>query len=219
MKSNFWLIIPQKVVKYYIKNGINQPNSPSNIMERKIDMQDKELIAQILENKDKGFEMLVKRYQNSVLNIAYSLIGNKHQAEDIAQEVFIKVYKSIETFRGLSKISTWLYRITLNSSYDFLRRRKKFVPLDEYGPIQAPHTSSTDFLERKEKKELVQKAIDGLPFKYRKVVVLKDIENLSYKDIANVLQCRIGTVESRLFRARKMLKNILTPLVTKEALL
>jgi len=188
-------------------------------MERKIDMQDKELIAQILEDKDKGFEVLVKRYQNSVLNIAYSLIGNRHQAEDIAQEVFIKVYNSIETFRGLCKISTWLYRITLNSSYDFLRRRKKFIPLNEYGPIQAPHTPGHNSIERKEKKELVQKAIDSLPFKYRKVVVLKDIENLSYKDIANVLQCRIGTVESRLFRARKMLKNILAPLVTKEALL
>ena len=180
-------------------------------------MKDLELLALIAQDKNEGFQMLVKTYQNIVLNVAYRLLGNSHQAQDIAQEVFIKAYDNIKSFRGSSRISTWLYRITVNASYDFLRKKKPYICWQDLLPSKQPSYSQKEHIEKKEIKEIVQTAINKLPFKYKTVLVLKDIENSSYKDIAKILKCRIGTVESRLFRARKILKDIVKPLIDKGA--
>jgi RNA polymerase sigma-70 factor (ECF subfamily) len=154
-----------------------------------------------------GFEMLVKKYQNMVVNVVYSLIGNSHDAEDLAQDVFMKVYHNIGNFRGEAKFSSWLYRITVNSTYDHLRRSKqKLVSIDEFENFDIPDTKEAqDVLA----KELVQQALTKIPYEYRSALVLKEIEGLSYQEIAEALKISIGTVESRIFRGRSMLKDIL----------
>ena len=175
--------------------------------------EDNALIDRFLKGDEAGFELLVRKYQNRVVCIVYSLTGSNPHAEDIAQDVFIKVYQNLAGFEKKSAFSTWLYRITVNTTYNHLRSKRVHVSLDEIDAPEPFEKVSIDAIESKEKQRFVTKAIESLPFKYRMVVVLKDIEGLGYADIAKVLKCRIGTVESRLFRGRERLKKILTPLM------
>ena len=180
-------------------------------------MEDDLLIERFLSGDEEGFEMLVKKYQNHVINIVYLLIGETQDADDIAQEVFIKVYKNLGSFNKKAKFSTWLYRIAVNTTYNHLKKEERYVPSGYRKDSDVFKKTSLTNLERKELQELIRKSIERLPFKYRTVIVLKEIEGLSYKDIAKSLCCRIGTVESRLFRARSMLKKILSPILKEEA--
>lgn len=152
--------------------------------------------------------MLVRKYQNRILNIVYSLVGRDRESEDIAQEVFLKVYHNVAYFKQRSKFSTWLYRITVNTVYDFLRKRKNFIIAGEIVEKSAANCEdSYDKLQARERKAIIQKALGRVPFKYRTAVILKDIEGLSYSEISEALRCSIGTVESRIYRARKFLKD------------
>ena len=165
-------------------------------------------IEQFLAGDERGFEMLVRRYQDKVLNIVYSLIGRDMESEDIAQEVFLKVYHGLRRFRGRSRFSTWLYRITVNMTYDFLRRRRNlFSDEDALKKSIAVGEGPGDALLRKEREGLIRGALRKVPLKYRTALVLKDIEGLSYIEIARVLRCNIGTVESRIYRARQSLRE------------
>ncbi len=180
-------------------------------------MEDNLLIERYLRGDEEGFAMLVAQHQNQVMNTVYSLIGKTRDADDIAQEVFIKVYKNLGSFNRKSKFSTWLYRITINTAYNHLKKEKKYIPSEDY--LQKPEECKNTpwkTLENKERQTLIKQSIARLPFKFRRVIVLKEIEGLSYKDIAKTLGCRIGTVESRLFRARRMLKKILSPIMKEE---
>lgn len=153
--------------------------------------------------------MLVRKYHNRIINIANSLSGNAADAEDIAQEAFLKVYHNLKDFRNQARFSSWLYRITLNTAYDHLRKNKrKTASLDELDYSRIPdNKNSEDILA----KETLRKALDKIPFDFRSALILKEIEGLSYEEIAQTLKIRLGTVESRIFRARRMLKNLLTP--------
>ena len=165
-------------------------------------------IEQFLAGEEKGFEMLVRKYQDRVLNIVYSLIGRDRESEDIAQEVFLKVYRSLRSFRQRCQFSTWLYRIVVNTAYDFLRRRRNLV--SDEGVLErsaAVCEGPKDALLMREREAMIQKAFGSIPIKYRTAVVLKDIEGLSYIEISRVLRCSIGTVESRIYRARQFLKE------------
>ena len=165
-------------------------------------------IEQFLAGEEKGFEMLVRKYQDRVLNIVYSLIGRDRESEDIAQEVFLKVYRSLRSFRQRCQFSTWLYRIVVNTAYDFLRRRRNLV--SDEGVLErsaAVCEGPKDALLMREREAMIQKALGSIPIKYRTAVVLKDIEGLSYIEISRVLRCSIGTVESRIYRARQFLKE------------
>jgi len=166
-------------------------------------------IKQFLAGENEGFEMLVRKYQNRVLNIVYSLISLDRESEDIMQEVFFKVYRSLKFFRQQSHFATWLYRIAVNTTYDFLRKRKSFVSNDGGILEMSAFTGCgpRDTLLAKEKETIIQKALLTVPFKFRSALVLKDIEGLSYAQISKVLCCRIGTVESKIYRARRFLKN------------
>ena len=169
--------------------------------------EDLEQIGRFKNGQMEGFEVLVKKYHNRVINIANSLVGNTSDAEDIAQEAFLKIYHKLDNFKAQAKFSSWLYRITLNTAYDHLRRQKhRTISLDEidYTNI-ADKQSNQDILT----KEVIQDALDKIPFDFRSALVLKELEDLSYEEIAQSLNVRIGTVESRIFRARKMLKEIL----------
>ncbi len=164
-------------------------------------------IKQFLSGEKEGFEILVRKYQDRVLNIVYSLIRRDMESEDIMQEVFLKAYRNLKFFRQESQFSTWLYRIVVNTTYDFLRKRKGFVRnegiLDTNTDVDGPR----DALLAKEKEIMIQDLLLSVPFKFRSALVLKDIEGLSYVEISRILCCSIGTVESRIHRARLFLKK------------
>jgi len=164
-------------------------------------------IGQFLAGEDKGFEMLVKKYQNRVLNIVYSLIGRDRESEDIMQEVFLKVYHNLGSFRQRSQFSTWLYRIVVNTVYDFLRRRKKSSAENDLPENIASSCDPKEALLAKEREAIIQEALKRVPLQYRAALVLKDIEGLSYIEISRILGCSIGTVESKIYRARQSLKD------------
>jgi len=168
-------------------------------------------IERFLDGEEKAFEAIVRKYQNRVLNIVFSLIGKDRESEDIAQEAFLKVYRSLKSFRRRCSFSTWLYRIVINTAYDFLRKRKDVVTQDEAlgqsADVSGGREDVLSALLIKEKEALIQKALGKVPLAYRAAVVLKDIEGLSYGEISKVLGCRIGTVESRIYRARQLLRK------------
>jgi RNA polymerase sigma-70 factor (ECF subfamily) len=181
--------------------------------------EDFDFIDRFLSGEEAAFDALVKKYQNYVVNIVYSLLGVNTSAEDIAQEVFIKVYQNLDTFEKKSSFSTWLYRITINTSYNHIKSRKAHLPLEELGELTDIREIAVEHMENRERQQIINKAIQNMPFKYRTVLVLKDIEGLSYQDIAKTLNCPLGTVESRLARARDILKKILAPLLKREEML
>lgn len=175
--------------------------------------EDFDYIDQFLSGQDKGFEMLVRKYQDRVLNIIYSLVGRDMDSEDIAQEAFLKVYHSLNLFRRRCMFSTWLYRIVVNTAYDFLRKRKNLVS-DKPALESACSVSDgpREGISRGETQALIRDALASIPFQFRSAVVLKDMEGLSYDEISVILRCSIGTVESRIYRARQLLKNKLSRL-------
>ena len=180
-------------------------------------MEDKQIIERNKHGKKAGFRILIEQYQDMILNLVYSYLGNREEAEDITQDLFIKVYNKINSFKGLSKLSTWMYRITINMCHDMVRKKSKMrtVPLENHDQYIK---SADNSIEKKEIQQIIGKAIMQLSIKHRTVVILKDMEEKPYKEIASILKCSIGTVESRLFRAREKLKLILQPIISKEVL-
>ncbi len=171
--------------------------------------EDIELIQRCKAGAWEAFEMLVKKYQNQAINIAYSLLGSRPDSEDVAQESFIKIYRNISGFKEESRFSTWLYRIVINTAYDFLRRRKHPpLSLDNDDIKHAPFVLPQE-TEFQSNQELLNEALAKLPFEYRSVLILREVEGVSYQQIAEALKISIGTVESRLFRGRAMLKEFL----------
>ncbi len=180
-------------------------------------MTDGELVSKIKKGDMAAFDKLVADYSKRVSNIAYSLLSDREDALDAAQEVFIRVYKNIGNFRGESTVSTWIYRITKNVCTDFLRkRRSNIISLDddnEDGPkleIADETTSPEQIAEQNERVVAVRKAIAALDENQRTVITLFDINGLSYEEISAILKCPLGTVKSRLYRARDSLRKILS---------
>ncbi len=168
------------------------------------------LIKRFIDGEESVFRFIVQRHKEKVRNIIYLTLGSNEDVDDIAQEVFITVYKNLNQFKFQSQFTTWLYRVTVNKCKDYLRKmkiRKIFSPIKdadrEVGYNIAAEESNTA--------ELVQDAIKKLPDKLRIPLLLKDIEGFSYQEIAETVQCEIGTVKSRIFRAREGLKNLLKP--------
>jgi len=168
-----------------------------------------------------SFDELVLRHKDRVFNVCYKFLGDYQEANDSAQETFVKVYRSLRRFRFEATFSTWLYRIAVNTCKNKLtslehRHRKKMVRLDNPGEsegtaytieISDENQSPLIELERKERLSLIQKAIESLPIEQKTVVVLRDIEGVSYEDIAHITGERLGTVKSRLARARLELRE------------
>ncbi len=167
------------------------------------------LIKQFIDGDELVFSELVKRHKEKVRNIIYLTLSNTDSVDDIGQEVFITVYKHLKNFRFESQFTTWLYRITINKCKDHLRKkniRSIFLPLRDDEPVFESINEDTDI------KHIVGNAIATLPDKLRIPLVLKDLEGFSYQEIADTMECEIGTVKSRIFRAREALKKILKPL-------
>ncbi len=163
------------------------------------------LIKRFIEGDESTFSILVQRHKEKVRNIVYLTLSNHDLVDDISQEVFLTVYKNLKKFRFESQFTTWLYRITVNKCKDHLRKmkiRSIFTPLKE----SEGELGFTTTPENVDIKEIVHKAISKLPEKLKVPLVLKDIEGLSYQEIAETVDCEIGTVKSRIFRAREGLK-------------
>ncbi|HSV96951.1 MAG TPA: sigma-70 family RNA polymerase sigma factor [Spirochaetota bacterium] len=164
---------------------------------------------------ERGMKDFVERYYGRVYNLCFSFVRDRDEACDLAQDVFVKLLDRMESFRGEADLSTWIYRIGVNTCIDSLRKRKRRAaePFDErYHDV----AGADDFTHKSAVSDMVRGALMDLPVKYRTVVILREFEGRSYREIADVLECSVGTVESRLFRARELLKRILHPIIRGE---
>lgn len=172
--------------------------------------QDFALIRSFIKGDESTFRTLVIRHKEKVRNLVFITLGDAEFVDDISQDVFISIYHKLREFRFESKFTTWLYRITVNKCRDYLRKKRVrsiFVPIKdsdtEYG--------TGPFSENVDVPNLVRSAIEKLPEKLKIPLVMRDIEGLSYKEIADKLGTEVGTIKSRIFRARESLKVILEP--------
>ena len=181
------------------------------------DAEDISKVEAYLAGDDRAFEFLFDKYREKVYRIAYRFVRDKEDALEIAQDVFLRVHLSIRKFRTNSKFFTWLYRITANRSIDFVRSRKSHATVDvepafleahdEQLPGRSPAPDPSARAVESEIEEKLAIAVDALPEKHRLVFVLHARENLSYRQIAEIVECNIGTVMSRLFYARRKLRE------------
>ena len=177
--------------------------------------QEAQIVRRVLEGDVNAFEDLVTEHEKGVYAIAQRMTGNAEDAADMTQETFIKAYNSLSSFRGDSKFSVWLYRIATNVCLDFLRSRSRkptvslSVEDDEGEETQldvADESQSPELLlERSLTRDAVHRGLEALPPDYRQVLLLREIQGLSYEEIAEALVLEVGTVKSRIFRARKRL--------------
>jgi RNA polymerase sigma-70 factor, ECF subfamily len=182
---------------------------------------DQELVARVRNGDEEAFAKLVLKYQSRVLTLATRILDNRSEAEDVAQDIFVKVFQSLHDFRGASRFSTWLYRITVNHCLNHLRRRTRqqhtlVVTEPEEWMQESPGSNPHKTLEQKERWALVQSKLQLLSPEHRTIILLRDFEGLSYEEIADVLQLESGTVKSRLHRARMELKTLLEPYLASE---
>lgn len=173
-----------------------------------------EIVQRVLSGDTEAFEALVLEHQNKVYSLALRMVGNEEDARDLAQDAFIRAFSSLSGFRGDSKFSVWLYRLTSNICIDFLRSRakKRTVSMtwtddegDDAGELEIPDErfSPEAQLERTSVRESVQRGLESLSPQYRQILLLREVDGLSYDEIAQALGIEAGTVKSRIFRARK----------------
>lgn len=174
-----------------------------------------ELIKRAKDGDEKAFEIIVKKYQNRVGNLIFKIIGDPNIVEDLTQEVFVRVFESLKEYKFISALYTWIYRITVNICIDEIRKRQRSRAyslsdiLSQNPKVEPSYSPVEKNIERSEMREMIEKAIEKLPSEYRTVIVLRDFEDLPYEEIAKILKIRIGTVKSRIFRARKLLAEYL----------
>jgi len=189
--------------------------------EREVDQQ---LVVRAQHGDQQAFGLLVSKYQRKLARLLSRLIRDPTEVEDVAQETFIKAYRALGSFRGDSAFYTWLYRIGINTAKNYLVSQGRRAPTrTEFDSEEAENFEEGDLLrdintpERmlfsKEIGETVNAAMDGLPEELRTAIVLREIEGMSYEDIAKMMDCPIGTVRSRIFRAREAVAEKLKPLL------
>ena len=158
-----------------------------------------------------AFEILVRRHEKTIFNLVYRMLGDYDDAAEVSQEVFLSAYRAIGQFRGDANFSTWLYRIALNHATTRRRsmssRQQKTVPIDDMEPLSDPELGPAETLERKEIRERVQLALNKLEPDDATMILLRDLQDISYDEVARVLEIPVGTVKSRLHRARQALKT------------
>ena len=175
---------------------------------------DRDLIDAVLDGSEAAFGELVDRYKDRVFRLLGRYCRDSIECEDLAQEVFLKVFRKLHTFNHESQFFTWLYRITANAASDHLSRAssRRLRLDDDTGVFERgdeDHESPTAPLEQQELAQVTREIVASLPEKFRTILVLREFEGLSYTDIAAVLDIQLGTVESRLFRARQRFKDAL----------
>lgn len=184
---------------------------------------DQELVARVQQGDKKAFDLLVLKYQQKITNLISRYIRDPHEVLDVTQEAFIKAYRAIPKFRGDSAFYTWLYRIAINTAKNYLVAQGRRPPSDD---VEAEVAEQMDVGVRlketgtpenhvltEEITMTVQQAIDDLPEDLRTAIVLRELEGMSYEEIANAMSCPVGTVRSRIFRAREAIDKRLSPLL------
>lgn len=184
---------------------------------------DQALVERVQQGDKRAFDVLVLKYQNKIIQLAYRYVHDHDEAMDVAQEAFIKAYKSLGNFRGESAFFTWIYRIAINTAKNHLvasGRRPPRSDLDAQDAEQYEGASGLreydtpeHMLLRDEIKETIASAINDLPDDLRTAITLRELEGLSYEEIAQAMECPIGTVRSRIFRARDAIDAKLRPLL------
>lgn len=179
-------------------------------------------LVQLLKHGEEGaFEQIFHKYQEQVYNITYRMMGNPQEAEDMTQEAFLRVFQKIRQFKGKSAFSTWLYRLTVNLCQDRLRKlhKRKFhlaenletleenLRTNKSNILAVDEPTLEDKIILEDRRTAVQGIINALPANYRTIIILREIEGLSYKEIATVLDCSLGRVKSLLHDARQELKR------------
>jgi len=180
---------------------------------------DKRLIKQVINGDTNAFRQLVDVHHKRVIHICLSFVNIPHDAEDIAQEVFIEIYKSIHNYRGEASLSTWLYRLSVNKSLDFIRQKKRqkrgngLVVSYEKTDLENLQVSSkqlpSDRMEEEERNRILYKAIAQLPERQRVAILLSKIDELAQQEVADIMKTTVSSVESLLVRAKKKLKELL----------
>lgn len=191
-------------------------------------MSDRDIDQQLVERVQRGdkaaFDLLVVKYQRKIFRLLSRLIRDSAEIEDVAQEAFIKAYRALPNFRGESAFYTWLYRIAINTAKNYLVSQGRRAPTSTQSDVEDAETfddgdhlrdlnTPDSMMVTKQVGEAVNRAIDQLPEDLRTAIVLRELEGLSYEEIAESMQCPIGTVRSRIFRAREAIALELRPIL------
>ena len=184
---------------------------------------DSQLVARVQKGEKAAFNLLVLKYQSRIVNLVSRFVRNQADALDVTQEAFIKAYRALPNFRGESAFYTWLYRIAVNTAKNFLavQTRRSSDYEQEYSEIEQfegnealkEHSTPEHLLLTEEIQATVISAIENLADDLRTAITLREIDGLSYEEIAGVMDCPIGTVRSRIFRAREAVDQVLKPLL------
>jgi len=184
---------------------------------------DQKLVERVQQGDKKAFDLLVLKYQHKIVNLVMRYVRDAAEAQDVAQEAFIKAYRALPKFRGDSAFYTWLYRIAINTAKNYLVAAKR-RPLDYDLDLQDPEQydmqarlKNTDtpegLLLTEEIRSTVMEAIEALPEDLRRAILLREMDGLSYEEIAQTMECPVGTVRSRIFRAREAVDKRLRPIL------
>ena len=179
------------------------------------------VIRAVLDGNTNAFDDLVLEYQDRVYHIALKMTGNEEDAFDLSQETFLKAFRALSTFGGEAGFGSWLYRMAANLCIDFLRKKKRqgggqLISLDEEEEDRRPRElpdlryEPQSALEKKEMRQKVQDGLQRLPHEQRLILVMRDVEGFSYQEISDALKIELGTVKSRIYRARAHLARLLT---------
>jgi|TARA_B100000700_G_scaffold326659_1_gene438854 RNA polymerase sigma-70 factor (ECF subfamily) len=184
---------------------------------------DKEIIERVKSGEKEAYDLLVLKYQQRVINLISRFVKNHSDALDVSQETFIKAYRALPNFRGDSAFYTWLYRIAVNTAKNHLTVQSRKITKSDYDVAEieqiegnmslTEQTTPESLLAKDELQETILKTIENLPEDLKSAIMLREIEGLSYEGIAEVMECPVGTVRSRIFRAREMIDSKIKPLL------
>ena len=184
---------------------------------------DKEIIERVKGGEKEAYDLLVLKYQQRVINLISRFVKNHSDALDVSQETFIKAYRALPNFRGESAFYTWLYRIAVNTAKNHLTVQSRKITKSDYDVADieqiegsmslTEQTTPESLLVKDELQETILKTIENLPEDLKSAIMLREIEGLSYEEIAEVMECPVGTVRSRIFRAREMIDSKIKPLL------
>lgn len=184
---------------------------------------DQLLVERVQRGDKQAFDLLVRKYQHKLVQLIGRYVSNPADAPDIAQEAFIKAYRALPSFRGDSAFYTWLYRIAINTAKNYLVAQSRRPPGDDIDAQDAEHFDGDTGLKeygtpermllKDEIQDTINEAIEDLPEDLKTAIILRELEGLSYEDIAKAMECPIGTVRSRIFRAREAIEKRLEPLL------